>query len=172
MKRFFNNSYIYNQHDIIKNTFELGVNLFRKYADSYLFKSLIYGRGIDITESDNFIKISAEQSTTDKEIIISGLTQISKPIFQVKSRKPIFLKITGCIGDDTYINISSRNDEYIGIHTHDDLFEITYDDENGLLLVMYKMSNKFFTLVINIYSSDSLEYNSIYNNNNDNVFFN
>jgi len=170
MKRFSNNSNIYNQHDIIKSTSELGVNLFRKYANSYLFKSLIFGKGIDITESDNFIKISAEQSTTEKNIMISGLTIISKPIFQVKSKKPIFLKITGCIGDDTYINISSRNDEYIGIHTHDHLFEIAYDDENGLLEVMYKMSNKFFTLVVNIYSSDTIEYNSIYNNSN-NVFF-
>ena len=170
MKRFSDNSNIYNQHDIIKSTSELGVNLFRKYANSYLFKSLIFGKGIDITESDNFIKISAEQSTTEKNIMISGLTHISKAIFQVKSRKPIFLKITGCISDDTYINISSRNDEYIGIHTHDDLFEIAYDDENGLLEVMYKMSNKFFSLIVNIYSSDTIEYNSIYNNSN-NVFF-
>ena len=86
MKRFSNNSNIYNQHDIIKSTSELGVNLFRKYANSYLFKSIIYGKGIDITESDNFIKISAEQSTTEKNIMISGLTIISKPIFQIKSK--------------------------------------------------------------------------------------
>ena len=95
----------------------------------------------------------------------------SLKIFFEAGKKPIFLKITGCIGDDTYINISSRNDEYIGIHTHDHLFEIAYDDENGLLEVMYKMSNKFFTLVVNIYSSDTIEYNSIYNNNTKNVFF-
>ena len=169
MKRFSNNSNIYNQHDIIKSTSELGVNLFRKYANSYLFKSLIYGKGIDITESDNFIKISAEQSTTEKNIMISGLTHISKAIFQVKSRKPIFLKIHGCIGDDTYINTLSKNDEYIGIHTHDEYFDISYDDENGLIEVMYKMSNKFFNLVVNINSSDTIEYNSIYNG--ENVFF-
>ena len=43
MKRFTNNSNIYDQYDLIKSTSELGVSLFRKYANSYLFKSLING---------------------------------------------------------------------------------------------------------------------------------
>ena len=50
-----------------------------------------------VTESDNFIKISAEQSTTEKNIMISGLTIISKPILQVKSKKPIFLKTANAV---------------------------------------------------------------------------
>jgi len=161
MKRFSNNSNIYNQHDIIKSTSELGVNLFRKYANSYLFKSLINGNGINISSSDNYIKISAEKSTSERNIMISGITDISKTILQVKSKTPIFLKINGCIGDDTYINISSKNDEYIGIHTHDDLFNISYDDDNGLQ-VLYNMSNKFFSLVVSINSLDAIKYNSIY----------
>jgi len=161
MKRFTNNSNIYNQYDLIKSTSELGVSLFRKYANSYLFKSLINGNGINISSSDNYIKISAEKSTSEKNIMISGITDISKTILQVKSKTPIFLKINGCIGDDTYINISSKNDEYIGIHTHDDLFNISYDDDNGLQ-VLYNMSNKFFSLVVSINSLDAIKYNSIY----------
>ena len=161
MKRFSNNSNIYNQQDIIKSTSELGVNLFRKYANSFLFKSLINGNGINISSSDNYIKISAEKSTSEKNIMISGITDLTKPILQVKSKTPIFLKINGCFGDDTYINISSRNEEYIGIHTHDNLFDISYDNYNGLQ-VFYKMSNKFFSLVVSMNSLDAIYYNSLY----------
>ena len=93
--------------------------------------------------------------------MISGITDISKPILQVKSRTPIFLKINGCFGDDSYINISSQNDEYIGIHTHDSFFDITYDDYNGLQ-IFYKISNKFFSLVVSINSLDAIYYNSVY----------
>ena len=66
MKRLSNNSNIYNQHDIIKSTSELGVNLFRKYANSFLFKSLVTGNGINISSSDNYIKISAENQQARK----------------------------------------------------------------------------------------------------------
>ena len=93
--------------------------------------------------------------------MISGITDLTKPILQVKCKTPIFLKINGCFGDDTYINISSRNEEYIGIHTHDNLFDISYDNYNGLQ-VFYKMSNKFFSLVVSINSLDAIYYNSLY----------
>jgi len=161
MKRFTNNSNIYNQYDLIKSTSELGVSLFRKYANSYLFKSLINGEGVLISESENYIKISADKSTSEKNIMISGITDVSKTILQVKSRTPIYLKINGCIGEDTYINISSKNNDYIGIHTHDDLFTITYDEENGLK-VFYNSSGKFFSLNVTINSLDTIDYNSIY----------
>jgi hypothetical protein len=94
--------------------------------------------------------------------MISGITDISKPILQIKSITPIFLKLNGCIGEDTYINTSSKNDEYIGIHTHDDLFNISYDAINGLQ-ILYNHSGKFFSLVVNINSLGAISYNSVYN---------
>ena len=162
MKRFSNNSNIYNQQDIIESTSELGVNIFRKYANSFFFKSLIAGQGIILKETENFINISAVKSTSEEKLMISGITDISKPILQIKSITPIFLKLNGCIGDDTYINTSSKNDEYIGIHTHDDLFNISYDAINGLQ-VFYNHSGKFFSLVVNINSLGAITYNSVYN---------
>ena len=90
MKRFSNNSNIYNQQDIIKSTSELGVNIFRKYANPFFFKSLIAGQGIILKETENFINISAVKSTSEEKLMISGITDISKPILQIKSITPIF----------------------------------------------------------------------------------
>ena len=77
MKRFSNNSNIYNQHDIIKSTSELGVNLFRKYANSFLFKSLVNGKGINITGLCE-VKISATLDPPERVIIRCAFLNFSK----------------------------------------------------------------------------------------------
>ena len=50
MNRFSLNSNIYNSNEIIKCASEIGINLFRKFNNIYIFKTLIPGNNIAITE--------------------------------------------------------------------------------------------------------------------------
>ena len=55
MNRFTLTSNIYNQNDIIKSASELGTSLFRKFNNIFIFKNLIAGNNISITETDNLL---------------------------------------------------------------------------------------------------------------------
>ena len=66
MNRFTLTSNIYNQNDIIKSASELGTSLFRKFNNIFIFKNLIAGNNISITETDNFITINSSPSKIKK----------------------------------------------------------------------------------------------------------
>ena len=67
MNRFQFSSNIYNSNEIIKCASDLGINLFRKFNNIYIFKTLIPGNNILITETDNFITINTNQSPNSKD---------------------------------------------------------------------------------------------------------
>ena len=89
MNRFQFSSNIYNPNEIIKNASDLGINLFRKFNNIYIFKTLIAGYNISITETDNFITINTNQSPNSKRFFITGKTN-KRPIIKFKSITDIF----------------------------------------------------------------------------------
>ena len=99
MNRFTLSSNIYNQNDIIKTASELGTTLFRKFNNLFIFKSLIAGNNISISESDNFITINSSPSIKNYMVLsLKGITE-NKPLFNIKSSNDIYMSIIGNIGD-------------------------------------------------------------------------
>ena len=85
MNRFSMASNIYNSNEIIKCASDLGINLFRKFNNIYIFKTLIPGNNILITETDNFITINTNPSSNSnsKRFFINGITN-ERPIIKFK----------------------------------------------------------------------------------------
>ena len=129
MNRFTLTSNIYNQNDIIKSASELGISLFRKFNNIFIFKNLIAGNNISITETDNFITINSSPSTI-KNYMVFSLKGISddKPLFTIKSDNDIYFNVIGNIGDCD-ISFNTKNDNYIGVHSHDQNLNISSTDK-------------------------------------------
>ena len=160
MNRFSLSSNIYNQNEFIKSASEIGINLFRKFNINYIFKTLIAGNNISISETDNFITINTNQSSNSKRFYISGITDLS-PILTLKSSSDMFLNVIGNINNDTIL-FNSHNDDYIGIHTHDQNLSLIM---HGTLDIMYNVLDKPFKIHINAVSKDEiiLESNHLIN---------
>ena len=151
MNRFSLSSNIYNSHELIKSASEIGICLFRKFNNINLFKTLIAGNNISISETDNFITINTTQTSNSKRFYISGVTDGS-PILTLKSSSDIFLNIIGNINNDT-ICFNSHNDDYIGIHTHDQNLSLIM---HGTLDIMYNVLDKPFEIHINAVSQNEI----------------
>ena len=161
----FGKSNIYNTIDLIKSTSEIGVSLFRKtYTNNYFFKTLIAGRNIIISENDNFITINAMGSIDNNyhKFVISGKTKINTDIINFTSESPILLTLKGKI-DDAYINMSSLNDDFLGIYTHDGKLDVRY--HNKLLSIIHNSNDFIFDLFFEITSKSTITISSTYNIN-------
>ena len=158
MNRFSLNSNIYNSNEIIKKTSDLGINLFRKFNNIYIFKTLIPGNNILITETDNFITINTNQSPNSKRFFITGKTN-ERPIIKFKSITDIFLNVFGKTGDDDQIYFNSNNDNYIGIHTHDINLSLFMHDG---LDVLFSDPDIYFEMNFTVFSSSEIIIESNY----------
>ena len=160
----FGKSNIYNTIELIKSTSEIGVSLFRKtYTNNYFFKTLIAGRNIIISENDNFITINAGSIDNNyHRFIISGKTQINTDIINFTSESPILLTMKGKI-DDAHINISSLNEDFLGIYTYDAKMDIRY--HNNLLSIIHRSNDFLFDLFFEITSQSTITISSTYNIN-------
>jgi hypothetical protein len=150
MNRFSLPSNIYNSHELIRTASEIGLTLFRKFNNSFIFKTLIPGNNIIISETDNFITISTNQSSNHRRFSISGTTD-DKPILNLKSSSDIYLNVVGKTDDDpvliNYCNI------YVGVHTHDQNLSVNLND--GIDLI-HAIPNTPFELIINAVSKDDI----------------
>jgi len=160
----FGKSNIYNTIELIKSTSEIGVSLFRKtYTNNYFFKTLIAGRNIIISENDNFITINAGSIDNNyQKFIISGKTQINTDIINFTSESPILLTMKGKI-DDALINISSLNEDFLGIYTYDAKMDLRYN--NNLLSIIHRSNDYLFDLFFEITSQSTITISSTYNIN-------
>ena len=156
MNRFTLSSNIYNQNDIIKTASELGTTLFRKFNNLFIFKSLIAGNNISISESDNFITINSSPSITNYMVLsLKGITE-NKPLFNIKSSNDIFMNVIGNIGDCD-ISFNTRNNNFIGVHTHDQNLDINSSDK---IYVNCSEIGKEFEIYINAFSSSDINLES------------
>jgi len=156
MNRFTLSSNIYNQNDIIKSASELGTTLFRKFNNLFIFKSLIAGNNISISESDNFITINSSPSITNYMVLsLKGITE-NKPLFNIKSSNDIYMSIIGNIGDCD-ISFNTRNNNFIGVHTHDQNLDINSSDK---IYVNCSEIGKEFEIYINAFSSSDINLES------------
>ena len=153
MNRFTLTSNIYNQNDIIKSASELGTSLFRKFNNLFIFKNLIAGNNITLNETDNFITINSSPSTAQKYMVFSlkGITD-DKSLFKIKSDNDIFLNVIGNIGDCD-ISFSTRNNNFIGVHTHDQNLDINSSDK---IYFAYNEIGQNFELYINAFSQTDI----------------
>ena len=153
MNRFTLSSNIYNQNDIIKSASELGTSIFRKFNNLFIFKSLVSGNNITISESDNFITINSSPSTIKNYMVFSlkGITD-NKPLFKIKSNNDIYFNVIGNIGDSD-ISFHTRNNNFIGVHTHDQNLDINSSDK---IYVNCSEIGKEFELYINAFSSSDI----------------
>ena len=153
MNRFTLTSNIYNQNDIIKSASELGTSLFRKFNNLFIFKSLIAGNNITISESDNFITINSSPSTIKNYMVFSlkGVTD-DKSLFKIKSDNDIYFNVIGNIGDSD-ISFNTRNNNFIGVHTHDQNLDIYSSDK---IYINCSEIGKEFELFINAFSSSDI----------------
>ena len=152
MNRFTLTSNIYNQNDIIKSASELGTSLFRKFNNLFIFKSLIAGNNITISESDNFITINSSPSIKNYMVLsLKGITE-NKPLFNIKSSNDIFMNVIGNIGDSD-ISFNTRNNNFIGVHTHDQNLDIYSSDK---IYINCSEIGKEFELFINAFSSSDI----------------
>jgi len=160
----FGKSNIYNTIELIKSTSEIGVSLFRKtYTNNYFFKTLIAGRNIIISENDNFITINTGSIDNNyQKFIISGKTQINTDIINFTSESPILLTMKGKI-DDALINISSLNEDFLGIYTYDAKMDLRYN--NNLLSIIHRSNDYLFDLFFEITSQSTITISSTYNIN-------
>ena len=154
-------SNMYNSNDIIKSTSELGLKLFRKYFNYFYFKSLTSSNGVILTENENYINISIDKPENVKNIAITGLTSASNPIISIEKNliNPIHICIYGIIGDNQ-INVTTVNNMYIGIHTHDSDFNI--DETDDKINIIHNSNDLKFTLAINMISVDKINFLSNY----------
>lgn len=159
----FGKSNIYNTIELIKSTSEIGISLFRKtYTNNYFFKTLIAGKNIIISENDNFITInSGSIDNKHHKFIISGKTQ-NTDIINFTSESPILLTMKGKI-DDALINISSLNEDLLGIYTYDDKMDIKY--HNNFLSIIHRSNDFLFDLFFEITSQSTITISSTYNIN-------
>ena len=157
MNRFSLPSNIYNSHELIKTASELGITLFKKFNNNFIFKTLIAGNNISISETDNFITISNNQSSNYKRFFISGFTD-DTPILKLKSSSDIYLNVIGKIGDYP-ISYNSINDDYIGIHTHD--INLTLIQHESLE-ILYNTPGIPFEIYINAFSKNEIIIESNY----------
>ena len=148
MNRFTLTSNIYNQNDIIKTASELGTTLFRKFNNLFIFKSLIAGNNISISESDNFITINSSPSITNYMVLSLKEITENKPLFNIKSSNDIFMNVIGNIGDCD-ISFNTRNNNFIGVHTHDHNLDISSTDK---IYINCSEIGKEFELYINAFS--------------------
>ena len=157
MNRFTLSSNIYNQNDIIKTASELGTTLFRKFNNLFIFKSLIAGNNISISESDNFITINSSPSTIKNYMVFSlkGITD-NKPLFKIKSNNDIYFNVIGNIGDCDIL-FNTKNDNYIGIHTHDLNLNISSTDK---IYFDYREIGQNFEIYVNAFSSSDINLES------------
>ena len=156
MNRFTLSSNIYNQNDIIKTASELGTTLFRKFNNLFIFKSLIAGNNISISESDNFITINSSPSIKNYMVFsLKGITE-NKPLFNIKSSNDIYMNVIGNIGDCD-ISFNTRNNNFIGVHTHDRNLDINSSDK---IYVNCSEIGKEFELYINAFSSSDINLES------------
>ena len=153
MNRFALTSNIYNQNDIIKSASELGTSLFRRFNNLFIFKNLIAGHNITLNETDNFITINSSPSTAQKYMVFSlkGITD-DKPFFKIKSDNDIFMNVIGNIGDCD-ISFKTRNNNFIGVHTHDQNLDINSSDK---IYVNCSEIGKEFELYINAFSQTDI----------------
>ena len=152
MNRFTLSSNIYNQNDIIKTASELGTTLFRKFNNLFIFKSLIAGNNISISESDNFITINSSPSKTNYMVLsLKGITE-NKPLFNIKSSNDIYMSIIGNIGDCD-ISFNTRNNNFIGVHTHDQNLDINSSDK---IYFAYNEIGQNFELYIYAFSQTDI----------------
>ena len=158
MNRFSMASNIYNSNEIIKKTSEIGINLFRKFNNIYIFKTLIAGNNINIAETDNFITINNNQSSNSKRFFINGITN-ERPIIKFKSITDIYLNVFGKTGDDDQIYFNSHNDNYIGIHTHDINLSLFMHDG---LDVLFSDPDIYFEMNFTVFSSSEIIIESNY----------
>ena len=158
MNRFSLNSNIYNSNEIIKTASEIGINLFRKFNNIYIFKTLIAGNNINIAETDNFITINTNQSPNSKRFFINGITN-ERPIIKFKSITDIFLNVFGKTGNDDQISFNSNNDNYIGIHTHDINLSLFMHDG---LNIIYNDPVIYFEMNFTVFSSSEIIIESNY----------
>ena len=156
MNRFTLSSNNYNQNDIIKTASELGTTLFRKFNNLFIFKSLIAGNNISISESDNFITINSSPSIKNYMVLsLKGITE-NKPLFNIKSSNDIYMNIIGNIGDCD-ISFNTRNNNFIGVHSHDQNLDIHSSDK---IYFDYNEIGKEFELYINAFSSSDINLES------------
>ena len=156
MNRFTLSSNIYNQNDIIKTASELGTTLFRKFNNLFIFKSLIAGNNISISESDNFITINSSPSIKNYMVLLlKGITE-NKPLFNIKSSNDIYMNVIGNIGDCD-ISFNTRNNNFIGVHTHDQNLDINSSDK---IYVNCSEIGKEFEIYINAFSSSDINLES------------
>ena len=158
MNRFSMASNIYNSNEIIKCASDLGINLFRKVNNIYIFKTIIPGNNISITESDNFITINTNQSPNSKRFFITGITN-ERPIIKFKSITDIFLNVFGKTGNDDQIYFNYNNDNYIGIHTHDINLSLFMHDG---LNIIYNDPDIYFEMNFTVFSSSEIIIESNY----------
>ena len=157
MNRFTLTSNIYNQNDIIKSASELGISLFRKFNNIFIFKNLIAGNNISISETDNFITINSSPSTIKNYMVFSlkGITD-DKPLFKIKSDNDIYVNCIGSIGDYD-ISFNTKNDNYIGVHSHDQNLDISLTDK--IYLNCSEMGQNF-EIYVNAFSSTDINLES------------
>ena len=156
MNRFALTSNIYNQNDIIKSASELGTSLFRKFNNLFIFKNLIAGHNITLNETDNFITINSSPSIKNYMVFsLKGITE-NKPLFNIKSSNDIYMSIIGNIGDCD-ISFNTRNNNFIGVHTHDQNLDINSSDK---IYVNCSEIGKEFEIYINAFSSSDINLES------------
>ena len=151
MNRFSIASNIYNSHELIRCASELGITLFRKFNNNFIFKTLIAGNNISISETDNFITISTNQSSNSRRFFISGTTD-GTPILNLKSSSDIYLNVVGKTDEDP-VMINYSNGIYIGVHTHD--INLSLNLHDGLDL-FHSVPDIPFELSINAVSKDDV----------------
>ena len=156
MNRFTLTSNIYNQNDIIKSASELGTSLFRKFNNLFIFKNLIAGHNITLNETDNFITINSSPSIKNYMVFsLKGITE-NKPLFNIKSSNDIYMNVIGNIGDCD-ISFNTRNNNFIGVHTHDQNLDINSSDK---IYVNCSEIGKEFEIYINAFSSSDINLES------------
>ena len=75
-----------------------------------------------------------------------------KPLFNIKSSNDIFMNVIGNIGDSD-ISFNTRNNNFIGVHTHDHNLDIHSSDK---IYFDYSEIGKDFELYINAFSSSDI----------------
>jgi hypothetical protein len=96
------------------------------------------------------------------KFVISGKTKINTDIINFTSESPMLLSLKGKI-DDAHINISSFNQEFLGIYTHDDKFDVRY--HNNSLSILHNSNDFLFDLFFEITSKSTITISSTYNIN-------
>ena len=82
---------------------------------------------------------------------LKGVTD-DKPLFKIKSDNDIYFNVIGNIGDSD-ISFNTRNNNFIGVHTHDQNLDIYSSDK---IYINCSEIGKEFELFINAFSSSDI----------------